>query len=66
MEKKKRDDLKMLFRNKLRQKQDLEEKHAFELKANPYACCSPLHIVFHYGKHTQRMLECGHDNDHTD
>lgn len=32
MEKKKRDDLKMLFRNKLRQKQDLEEKHAFELK----------------------------------
>jgi hypothetical protein len=32
MAKKKRDDLKMLFRNKLRQKQDLEEKHAFELK----------------------------------
>jgi len=32
MEKKRRDDLKMLFRNKLRQKQDLEEKHAFELK----------------------------------
>jgi hypothetical protein len=32
MEKKKRDELKMLFRNKLRQKQDLEEKHAFELK----------------------------------
>lgn len=32
MEKKKRDDLKMLFRNKLRQKQDLEERQAFELK----------------------------------
>jgi hypothetical protein len=32
MEKKKRDDLKMMFRNKLRQKQDLEEKHTFELK----------------------------------
>lgn len=32
MERKKRDDLKMLFRNKLRQKQDLEEKHSFELK----------------------------------
>lgn len=32
MEKKKRDDFKMVFRNKLRQKQDLEEKHEFELK----------------------------------
>jgi hypothetical protein len=32
LEKKKRDDHKMVFRNKLRQKQDLEEKHAFELK----------------------------------
>lgn len=32
MEKKRRDDLKMQLRNKLRQKQDLEEKHAFELK----------------------------------
>lgn len=32
MAKKERDDLKMQFRNKLRQKQDLEEKHAFELK----------------------------------
>lgn len=36
MEKKKRDDLKMLFRNKLRQKQDLEEKHAFELKVHAH------------------------------
>lgn len=32
LEKEKRDDLTMLLRNKLRQKQDLEEKHAFELK----------------------------------
>jgi hypothetical protein len=33
LEKQSRDDLKMDLRNKLRQKQDLEEKHAFELKA---------------------------------
>jgi len=30
--KQRRDDLKLILRNKLRQKQDLEEKHAFELK----------------------------------
>lgn len=33
LEKQNRDDVKMDLRNKLRQKQDLEEKHAFELKA---------------------------------
>jgi myosin heavy subunit len=32
MEKKKRDEAKMLLRNKLAQKQDLEEKHNFEVK----------------------------------
>lgn len=32
LEKKKREDMKMDLRNKIRQRQDLEEKHAFELK----------------------------------
>ncbi len=32
LEKKKREDLKIELRNRIRQRQDLEEKHAFELK----------------------------------
>lgn len=57
MEKKKRDDLKMLFRNKLRQKQDLEEKHAFELKVYKQKVKHLLH------EQRSHMTDVRYDNE---
>jgi hypothetical protein len=50
LEKKKREELKMELRAKIRQRQDLEDKQAFELKARYLLLCSatesdPLHAL---------------------
>lgn len=57
MERKKRDDLKMLFRNKLRQKQDLEEKHSFELKVYKQKVKHLLH------EQQSHMTDVRHDSE---
>jgi len=43
--KKEREELKMSLRNSLRQKQDLEEKQAYELKVSMHPCVDAVHVL---------------------